>query len=121
MDDLVCLRITDRIAGTVYALTWGRVFDPVEPEALIQAVKKGASSFGLRDIEKIYVCESLSSGAKEKYFFEGLFSFSQKQIPFGARYKDWTKQMRREIAAGKSVFVITDRRRAASTGRQKNS
>jgi hypothetical protein len=108
MDDLVCLRMRDRKQGVIFALTWGRVFDSVDPQQLLSAVKNGVTRFGLNEVVKIELCDSPANGSEEKYFYEGLFSFSQRQIPYGPKYEAWAKKMRAEIFVGKSIFVISE-------------
>ncbi len=39
MEDIVALRVTLNTGADRFFLTWGRVFDPVDPEPLIEVVK----------------------------------------------------------------------------------
>lgn len=118
MNDLVCIKIRDRQRGVVHALTWGRLFDAVESDQLLQGVKIGVSAFGVNEVIDLELCDSLASGAHEPYFYEALFSFAQQPIPYGPKYKKWVQQKRSEIIAGKSLFVISARANSKRTGRQ---
>src|SRR3954463_7213484 len=108
MDDVVCVKVKQKGKRLIYLLTWGRVFDPVDPSTLLKAIEEGLISFGLKSIPPPELCASLSEGAKEKYFYEGLIAFARKPIPFGrTTYRAWATKMQRAIRSGKEIFVIT--------------
>jgi hypothetical protein len=109
MDDVVCVKVKDKTRGTVFVMTWGRVFDPIDPKPLFKALRQGLQPSGLREIKSMHLCDSLAEGAAETFFYEALISFAQKPIPFGREtYWRWTEKTRRAIENGKEIHVITD-------------
>ena len=107
MEDLVCAKAHDSKRGKIALITWGRVFDVVDEVALKRALVSGLGVKGFRSIKRIEICFSLSEGARERYFFEALFHFAQRPIPFGeTTYRRWAAKMRKEISQGRQLFVI---------------
>jgi len=108
LEDIIAIKISDKKRGKAAFLTWGRVFDPTDPEPLKVAVACAAAKrFGFHDIISIEICESLQDAAGHKYFFEALFALGYKSMPFGRRsHKFWAAKMRRAIRSGKELHLL---------------
>jgi hypothetical protein len=107
MEDVICVRVKDGIKGPALILTWGRIFE--DEKQLTAALSKGLSKFGFQKILSLRVCPSLRDGVKAQYFYEGFFYFCTKPIPFGSRYSRWKAKMRKDILAGREIFLISSR------------
>ncbi len=77
MEDIVAVKVIDGAGKPHYFMTWGRVFDAVNPEPLLQALIPHLSKFGISSFSTISLCLSLREASNELYFYEALFSFSQ--------------------------------------------
>lgn len=106
MEDIIAIRIKDGARGTVYALTWGRLYDPVDFERHSAAIQQGLSRLGFHKVKEIHLCDSLQEAANATWFYEGLVWMSWKPIPFGVRtYPVWKARMRRAVLRGKEIYL----------------
>ncbi|MBI1870247.1 MAG: hypothetical protein HYS07_03535 [Chlamydiae bacterium] len=107
MEDIVAIKVKDKVKGVVAFLTWGRVFDRLDPEPLLAAVSHSLVNFGLKKVVEMNVCECLQEVSGHAYFFEALVAMSRKQIPTqGSKYKAWLMTKRKEITRGKEIYYI---------------
>jgi hypothetical protein len=106
MEDVIAIRVTDSSGTQHYFVTWGRVFDEVDPQPLLTAIRATAPQFGIEDISHAEVCETLQAASSEPYFYEALLSFSGQQIPHGKTYGKWKSARRRGIEAGKEIYYL---------------
>jgi hypothetical protein len=105
VDDIVAIRVTDSKARKHYFLTWGRIFDSMDPTELESVVAKHASNFGIKNPRTVSVCDSLQNASTGRYFYEHLFHLSQERIPFGeSTYWRWRAKMKRQILSGQQLF-----------------
>lgn len=48
--------------------------------------------------------------AQETYFYEGVFSFCQKErVPFGRQYEVWRTEMDKKMQGGKEIYYLGNR------------
>jgi hypothetical protein len=90
-----------------YWLTWGRLFDPVDPEPMIAAVcphLRWSDKQG--EVVEIAVCASLQEASAQPYFYEGLFWLGQTHVPCGDGYEDWKRTTRERLADGRELFYL---------------
>ena len=107
MEDIVGIKVVDHEKGKVAFLTWGRVFDRVDPEPLEKAVGVALTNLGFNKVKSVKVCHSLQDVVNHTYFFEGLVAMSWKPIPSGEKkHKLWVARMRRAISHGKELYNI---------------
>lgn len=107
MEDIVALKVTLTNGEARYFMTWGRVFDPVDPAPLQDAVWNQLHRFQIPTSPKsIAVCDSLQEAAGERYFYEALVKFCQLPIPFGSRYRIWATAARRRILKGQDISYL---------------
>ena len=106
MDDLVAVKVTDEEGGLHYFITWGRIFDAVDPQPLLEAITPHLSVFGIKNLTGISLCCSLREASSQPYFYEALFVFGQKKIPFGKRYECWRKKQKKAIKKGKEIYYL---------------
>lgn len=106
MEDLIALRV-QRTDGKTYAvLTYGRIFDAVDPKLLIKSYLSSLSK-GARDrVSSVEMCSSLAEVSGCAYFYEGLFTFAIRGIPFGSQHADWIVRKRREFLDGNGDFYL---------------
>lgn len=106
MEHIVGIKGKDTILGQAGFITWGRIFHPVDPQPLLDAVMKHIATFGLRNIESLELCDSLQEVAAFPYFYEALFEFSQNIIPGGKEYTSWKTKKKKEMQCGREIYFL---------------
>jgi hypothetical protein len=106
MEDLVGIKVQDKILGTVGFITWGRVFDRVDSTEMLEALKLNLSKFGIHHLESITLCDTLQEVATFPYFYEGLFAFAQEKISYGKSYDTWCAKKKNAIIYGEDVYFL---------------
>jgi hypothetical protein len=106
MEDIVAVKVIDTAGKPHYFVTWGRIFDSGAPELLLQAITPHLPTFGIKSFDSINLCPSLREAANQSYFYEALFAFSQKHIPFGENYEAWRQQQVQRVRAGKEIYYL---------------
>lgn len=106
MEHLVGIKVRDKIFGEVAFMTWGRIFHPVDPQTLLETVTKHLGKFGIKSPESIELCDTLQEISNHPYFFEGLFEFSQKTIPYGRTYKKWQQDTAKLMIKGEEIYFL---------------
>jgi hypothetical protein len=105
MDVVVAIEVKDSKANVHYFITWGRIFDRVNPNGLESIIAKHAPMFGIKKPRFAAVCDSLQSASKAQHFYEALMHFSQERIPSGKRtYSSWREKMKGQMLSGKQLF-----------------
>ncbi|MBJ7594948.1 MAG: hypothetical protein JF886_08840 [Candidatus Dormibacteraeota bacterium] len=89
-----------------FFLTWGRVFDAVDPTPLIDAVKPHLVRMSRGEVRIVEVCDSLQEASAQPYFFESFFMLCQQRIPYGPGYDDWAAETRKKMTAGKDIHFL---------------
>ena len=83
------------------------MFNRVDPEPLINALRSGLVRFGISEAAIIRVYRSLEEVSSAEYFYEGLLAFAWKSVPYGKRsYPLWKRKMRLAIVRGKEIVLI---------------
>ncbi len=107
MEDLVAVRVTLASGASRYFVTWGRVQHAVDPTDLEALVLEHCAGFSLGDTAvSAEVCASLQEACREPYFFEALFSFSQRRVPYGDGYEQWQRDTDDEMRRGKQLYFL---------------
>ena|SRR5258706_11189911 len=105
MEDVVAVKVRGSKVAVHYFITWGRIFDRVDPKSLELVVAKHASKFGVRNLKSVTVCDSLREASKARYFYEALFHISQEKIPFGkSTYGPWRAKIKKQMLSGRQLF-----------------
>ena len=107
MDEVVAIRVRDRTRGMGYFLTWGRVYDRVDPGPLLSVVRAVLERRDFREIEELNVCLSLAEASREFYFYEAMLRFGWERPSYGKRYASWQKRMRAKVASGEAIVMAT--------------
>lgn len=101
------MRVTLASGVSRYFVTWGRVQDAVDPTGLEELVLERCTGFSLGDTAvSAEVCASLQDASREPYFFEALFSFSQRQVPSGDGYEKWRSETDEAMRRGKQLYYL---------------
>lgn len=106
MEDLVAVKVTDDAEVDHYLITWGRIFDRVDPNPLLEAITPHLSSFGIKKFTRMSLCRSLRDASSQPYFYEAMFLFGQKKIPFGKNYTAWQKKQKKAIRKGQEIYYL---------------
>lgn len=107
MEDVVGIRAKDKAGRVIAFMVWGRLFDPVDDRELLNVVRNRSSSFAGAPMTDFEVCKFLIEVANHDYFFEGLLSFAWQPIPFGAGYKKWRAEAKRQlIEDGEGLYFL---------------
>lgn len=111
MEDIVAVRVTLTSGRSRYFLTWGRIPEAIDPQPLLAIVRDNLHRFDLGgEPRAVDLCPSLQDASGAPYFFEALFQMGQKPIPFGPRYKSWSKRMLLAIQGGSELYYLGRRR-----------
>lgn len=106
MDNIVAVAVKIADGNRRFFLTWGRVFDPVDPTELEKIVLafSGEYALGGKPIAA-EVAYSLQDAAGEPYFFEAFHILCTARVPAsGMAFKKWLMKMRREMRKGKHLL-----------------
>lgn len=104
MEDIVAVAVELADGGRRYFMTWGRLHDVVDPEAveaLVLAFSKQCSLDG--DPVKAVMCPTLQEARDAPYFYEALFVFS---AAWAHRGKKWPKKTKRRMAKGGGIYFL---------------
>lgn len=104
MEDIVGIKIKDKIRGSGALITWGRLFDTVDEAELLGVVKKHLTRWGIEDLESMSLCYSLTEIADQPYFYECLIKFIQEPIPYGASYEAWKRKKKKALKNGDDIY-----------------
>lgn len=110
MEYVSAVKFADQERGDFAFLTWGRVFDAVDPSELLAALKRLLPSMGFRRVHKISICYDLGDVRDYRYFYEGLLSFAARMATEPYQTKAWAKAQRSDDALRKGAFLIGPRR-----------
>jgi len=108
MDDIVGIRIVDAQRGEVGLLSWGRIGDPVNPEPLLNRLRKVISDFGFEDLVEISLCSELGELRDFQYFYEGLVHFAAAYT--SRKPSDLHDLEHDDEALRKSIYLLGKRR-----------
>ena len=105
MDDIVAVKAIDKRKGEVAFLTWGRTFNVIDGEPLLEAIRPHLKSYGIGSRSKLRLCDTLQEVASYTYFFE---AYSQLIAMFALAKdkKGFLASKRRAILRGQDVFFI---------------
>lgn len=107
MEDLIAVRVWLESGEARYFVTWGRVQDAVDPDPVAQLVLEHSTTFSLGGrAVRAEVCQSLQEAREAPYFFEALFDFAQRPIPFGAQYEAWRAAKDTLMRSGKEISYL---------------
>jgi hypothetical protein len=105
MEDLVAVEVTTTHGDVCYFVTWGRVQDPVDPRPLERLILSVAERFALPGPPaRVRVCDALREARDAPLFYEALFDFAQRPIPFGPAYEQWRGEMDAQMRRGKQIY-----------------
>ena len=111
MEDVTAIKVTDSVRGKYAFLTWGRIYDAVDPAELVAAFKRLLPAMGFVDVKRVSVCYDLGEVSAYRYFFEGLLHFSAKMAVEPYRDEDWLRTLRDDEVLRKNIFLIGPSRR----------
>jgi len=107
MEDVVALRVRLRRGGSRYFMTWGRLFDPVDPARLEAIVQEHLGKFDLGgEPVSVEICSTLQEASAQPYFFEALWWFGQQKVPYGPGYKRWVSSKRLQLQGGHDLRYL---------------
>jgi hypothetical protein len=106
MENIVAIKVVEKSGMDHFFLTWGRIFDSVDGESLLAAVRPNLPKWGIYSARSLAVCYSLRDAASEPYFYEALFMMTQERIPFGPKYKSWQSKKRKQIRKGDEIHYL---------------
>ena len=107
MEDIVAVAVELDNGEERFFMTWGRIQDTVDPEPLEQLVLKHCVGYSLGGKPvKTRMCWTLQEAAHAPHFYEGLFSFSQRPIPFGDHYQTWRAERNKRMQQGKELYYL---------------
>ena len=105
MDDLVAVEVTTVAGEKCYFLTWGRIQAHVDPKPLEELILSVAHHWALpSEAASARVCDVLAEAREAPLFYEALFTFSQKPIPFGDGYDSWRRETDERMRNFEEIF-----------------
>lgn len=107
MDDIIAIKIKDKVEGETGFLTFGRIFDRVDDKEIVSVVKSHCHKYGIDDIESIELCWQIQDVSHMRYFYEAFYSITQEKIPTnGKDYEEWVNQKKQSILYGDDIFFL---------------
>jgi hypothetical protein len=106
MEDVVGLRVHARDGRLGAFITWGRVFDRVDPAETIVAVRKFMVSCGFPTDSDVHFCFSLTELSSFPYFYEGMLDFAAGMADPEFRSKKWMASKRGKLKAGREIYFL---------------
>ncbi len=113
MEDVVAVRFRDAKRGEECILTWGRVFDAVDPSELIAALTRILPTAGYRDVTDLRVCDTLREARDFQYFYEALIHWAALVATEPIHDEQWRLAMRDDDAVRRSIYRLGDKVDAA--------
>lgn len=105
MEHLVAVELATLEGPVCYFVTWGRIQDTVDPEPLEHLIMSVPDHFALPGTPaSARLCDSLRDAREAPFFYEALFEFAQKRIPFGSGYEKWRLRMDKLMQQGKEIY-----------------
>jgi hypothetical protein len=105
VEDLVAIEVRTKRGQFCYFLTWGRIQDAVDPAPLAELILSVADQFSVPGApDSARVCGSLQEARGAPLFYEGLFEFAQRPIPFGPDYETWRIETDAKMRTGKEIY-----------------
>lgn len=107
MEDLVAVAVQLDTGEVRYFITWGRIQHAVDPQPLANLILEQSHHFALGGTAlTACVCTTLQEAALQPLFYEALFTFAQRKIPFGSEYQEWCEEMNRRMQDGKEMYLL---------------
>lgn len=108
MDTLVCIRVElVQAVESAYFMTYGRVFNPIDPEFLLKLVSRALPKFGLEGkATELEVCATLASASAAPYFYEALSEATSLRCGGDRDYDSWCKSTRNLMEDGKLIWYL---------------
>jgi hypothetical protein len=107
MEDVVAVRVTFVGGGVRFFMTWGRLFDPVDPAQLCATIRQQVSARSAGgEVDDVSVCETLQEAREAPYFYEGLLHFAWERPAYGEGYERWRAAKASAIRGGKDVYDL---------------
>lgn len=106
MEDVVALRFHDAHKGEACVFVWGRLFNPVDPEPLLAAMRRVLPRAGYDEVSGLRICSSLRDAHGFDYFYEACIAFAAKVAQEPIHSKRWKKKQRTDEALRKSMYVL---------------
>jgi hypothetical protein len=107
MDDVVAVEVGLTDGGSRYFLTWGRIQDAVDPQAVCDLVLVAARRCALGgEPTTARLCDTLreaADSASAPYFYECYLGFARQSIPYGDEYESWREQKADAMADGREI------------------
>ena len=104
MENIVGIKVKDKIQGEGAFITWGRLFGTIDEEELLNIVKQHLPKWGISHLESIELCYSLMEIANQPYFYECLIRFIQEPIPQGLKYEAWKRKKIKALKEGNDIY-----------------
>ena len=105
MEDIVAVELSTTEGTVCYFVTWGRIQNRIDPEPLERLILKVADHFAIPGTpESARLCESLQDAREAPFFYEAIFDFAQKTIPFGSGYEKWRRRMDKRMRRGQEIY-----------------
>ena len=104
MEDVIGLRVRSPDGEVNGFITWGRVFDAVDPAKQIKALRKMLPLYKIDPNSEIELCYSLSDLSAFPYFYEALIQFAA-EFP-KTRSEKWMAMRRAKIKVGREIYFL---------------
>jgi hypothetical protein len=107
MEDLVAVELTTTDGHVCYFITWGRIQSAVDAKPLEELILQVAAHFAIRGTpSKTRLCWSLGEARDAPYFYEALFRYAQRPIPYGPDFEDWRRRIDSRMRQGKEIYFV---------------
>ena len=108
MDDIVGIRIVDAQRGEVGLLSWGRIGDSVNPEPLLNRLRKILPNLGFNKLVEVSLCSELGELRDFQLSYEGIVHFAVAYA--NRKSSDLHDPEHDDEALRKSIYLLGKRR-----------
>ena len=109
MHNIVAIKIIDRDEGETGVLTFGRIYDEVDHESLLNIIRMHCPKFGVRNLEKMEVCWTIQEVSHMRFFYEAYAKLLKEYLKtptHSVDYDNWVEEKKRRIYCGQDIYSL---------------
>ena len=87
-------------------MTWGRIFDAVDPAPLLNALARVLPSAGFQSPSDLRICNSLAEARNFEYFYEALIEFAAIKGTVNIYEPAWLADHATDETIRKDIYIL---------------
>lgn len=109
MENIVAIRIMDKEEGETGVLTFGRIFDTINPDHLLDIVRLNCPKFGVRNLQSMELCLTIQEVSHMRYFYESYANLLREYVKrptHSIDYDNWIEEKKRRMYCGQDIYCL---------------